>query len=314
MKLSVLKQRTFMLMLTATVLLSGCSHAADDASRKGKAWSVDALEEAMRKLEPLATKLGKPRSGDWLARHKEPGQTFREYLRCDPVIPDKKRRVIVIQPLGTFTAIQRRIVTDTADFMGRYYNMTVRIEKDLPLSVIPAKARRTHPVWGGRQILSTYVLDKVLKPRLPKDAFAYIAFTASDLWPGRGWNFVFGQASLRERVGVWSIHRYGDPSKSDEAYRLALRRAMQTGTHELGHMMSMLHCTAYECNMCGSNNLAESDRRPIVLCPECVAKVCWATRADPFARYKRLLDFCEKHGLKPQAKMYGQRIEALIAK
>ena len=38
-----------------------------------------------------------------------------------------------------------------------------------------------------------------------------LAITAFDLWPGPGWNFVFGQASLTERVGVWSMARNGDP-------------------------------------------------------------------------------------------------------
>ena len=102
----------------------------------------------------------------------------------------------------------------------------VKVSKDLPLSVIPAPARRTHPSWGVKQILSTYVLDSVLRPRLPADAAAYIAFTASDLWPGAGWNFVFGQASLRHRVGVWSIYRNGDPSESKEAFRICLLRLL----------------------------------------------------------------------------------------
>ncbi|HUU43409.1 MAG TPA: archaemetzincin, partial [Planctomycetota bacterium] len=207
----------------------------------------------------------------------------------------------------------RRVVTDAADFIRVYFDMPVRVEKDLPLSLIPRKARRRDPAFGVEQVLTGYVLDELLKPRLPVDAFAYIAFTASDLWPGEGWNFVFGQASLRERVGVWSIHRFGDPSADDAAFRLTLRRTLQTGTHELGHMFSMLHCTRYECNMCGSNSLGESDRRPLTLCPECVAKVCWATSQDPVERYRRLAAFAEKHGLKPQVEQYRRRLDALTA-
>jgi hypothetical protein len=41
-----------------------------------------------------------------------------------------------------------------------------------------------HPDWGNAQILSTYVLDKVLKPGLPDDACVLLALTAADLWPG----------------------------------------------------------------------------------------------------------------------------------
>ena len=278
-----------------------------------KAYSVEKLREMMEKLRPLHKKLGKPRPGDWLYHHKEPGQTFRQYLRSNPVVPRGRRRTIYIQPLGKFTKGQRRVVTLAAEFMGLHFNLPVKIREDLPLSVIPESARRTHPTWGDKQILTTYVLDKVLKPNLPKDAFACIAFTSSDLWPGRGWNFVFGQASLRERVGVWSIYRFGNPDENEKGFRRTLLRTMKTGTHELGHMLTMYHCIAYECNMCGSNSLPESDRRPLALCPECMAKGCWATRTDPIERYKKLVGFCEQHGLKPGAARYREFLKALGA-
>jgi archaemetzincin len=202
-----------------------------------------------------------------------------------------------VQPLGEFTPKQREIIELSAEYVGLYFSRPVKILETLPLATIPGRARRTHPEWGVKQILTTYVLDEVLKPRLPKDAAAYIAFTASDLWPGRGWNFVFGQASLRDRVGVWSITRNGDPAESDESFRLCLRRTLKTATHESGHMFSILHCIAYECNMCGANHRAESDRHPLYLCPECHAKVCWATNAEPVARLRRLAKFCRKNGL-----------------
>ncbi|TWT82228.1 Peptidase family M54 [Planctomycetes bacterium CA13] len=252
------------------------------------------------KLEFLHKKLESPKPGDWLDQHDESGQTFRQYLKARPATPTGRRSVIYVQPLGKFTEKQRQIVELSAEYLAIYMNRTVRILGDLPLSVIPDNARRVHPEWRMPQILTTYVLDDILKPRLPDDAAATIAFTAMDLWPGRGWNFVFGQASLRDRVGVWSIHRNGDPAGDDEAFLLCLRRTLKTATHETGHMFSMLHCTAYQCNMCGSNHRDESDRHPLYLCPECHAKLCFATAVSPIARYRRLAEFCEKHGLKAE--------------
>jgi len=282
-------------------MLLGCSSSEADPR-------VDQLRAAMEKLRPLARKLGKPGPSDWLANHPEPGQTFEEYLASRPVGPTKERRTIYVQPLGDFTPAQRKIITLTADFMGRYFNLPVKVKEDLPLSLIPARARRVHPSWGMKQILSTHVLDEVLAPRLPKDAVAYIAFTTSDLWPGEGWNFVFGQASLTERVGVWSIFRNGDPEKE---LRLCLLRTMKTATHETGHMFSIQHCTLYECNMCGSNHREESDRRPIACCPECVAKLWWITGADPVERYRKLAEFCREQGLKAEQELYEKSIQAL---
>ena len=182
------------------------------------------------------------------------------------------------------------------------------------MDLIPPEARREHPTWHVPQILTTYVLDKVLRPRLPEDACAYLALTASDLWPGEGWNFVFGQASLSDRVGVWSIHRNGDPSEGDPAFRRCLLRTLKTASHETGHMFSIRHCTLYECNMCGSNHREESDRRPLWLCPHCLAKLCHATGADPVKRFEALAEFSKTQGLKPEQAFYEKSLAVLRPK
>lgn len=91
-------------------------------------------------------------------------------------------------------------------------------------------------------------------PDRPDDALAYLALTASDLWPGDGWNFVFGQANLRQRVGVWFIYRNGDPAQGEHAFRLCLRRTLAMATHEAGHVLTMKHCIAFACLMHGSNH------------------------------------------------------------
>ena len=138
-----------------------------------------------------------------------------------------------------------------------------------------------------------------------------IAFTASDIWPGRGWNFVFGQASIRARVGIWSIYRNGDPEQDAKSFALCLKRTIKTAVHETGHIFSMYHCTAYECCMCGSNHREESDRRPVYLCPECTAKICWATQIDPVERYKRLMGWSMTNGFEEERSFFEKSIKAL---
>ena len=275
--------------------------------------SVKELTSAMEKLRPLHQTISPPGPSDWLANHEEPGQTFKEYLASDPVRPTEERNTIYIQPLGEFTETQQKIVTLTAEFIGIYYNLPVKVGEKLPLSLVPEDMRRIGPL-GLEQVRTGYVLDKILRPRLPDNAVAYIAFTASDLWPGPGWNFVFGQASLRYRVGVWSICRFGDPAASDAQFKKTLLRTLKTGTHELGHMFSMYHCTLYECNMCGSNHSEESDRRPVWLCPECVAKACWATGAQPAARYEKLAEFCKANGFAAEQAFYEKSVKELGSK
>jgi archaemetzincin len=274
--------------------------------------TVDELNRIREALAPLHAKLGKPKPGDWLATYQEDGQTFAEYLKCSPVTPNGERRIIYVQPLGDFTPEQRRIITVTSDFMSRFFDRPVKLLDDLSLSAVPESARRLNPYGRQLQLDCSYILGTLLPPRLPADGAACIAFTATDLWPGQDrWNFVFGQAELRDRVGVWSLSRNGNPSGGEEAFRLCLLRTIKTAVHETGHMFTLQHCIAWQCVMNGSNNLEEADRQPLALCPECLAKICWATGAEPVARYRRLAEFCQTAGLDEQRAFYQKSITVL---
>lgn len=270
---------------------------------------LQSIRDYSERLAPLHSKLGEPQPGDWLLSHDEKGQTFAQYLRIDPVRLAADQDVLYVLPLGDFDDRQRQIVDLSAEFLGIYFCCEVKMLDTLTLDdAIPADARRVHPSWGVKQILSTYVLEDVLKPRLPDDGVALIAFTTSDLYPADDWNFVFGQASLRQRVGVWSIFRNGDP---EAEFQTCLRRTLKTATHETGHMFSIRHCIAYECNMCGSNNRQESDRHPIHMCPECIAKVWYATDCDPMDRFRRLKAFYEKHQFADEAAFVQRSVQRL---
>lgn len=271
------------------------------------------LQSMIRTLRPLHARPAKPADGDWRKAHPESGESFQQYLASKPVRPTLDRGKIYVQPIGGFTPAQKHILELTVEFMGLYLCLPIVMQDGMERSTIPAKARRTFPGSKEIQLLTPYILDEVLLPSLPKDAAARIALSADDLWPGKGWNFVFGQASTRDRVGVWSIHRFGNPARGEGAFRLCLLRAAGTAVHETCHMFSMRHCTAFACCMAGSNSLEEGDRLPIWLCPECLAKLCWAVRADPVVRFRNLLGFCERNGLKKEATFYRKCIEQLSA-
>jgi len=293
-------------LVPVLIWLAGClvvGRAADGAEVM--------LPEKFQRLLPLHEPLGKPGPFDWLAHHPEPGQTFGQYVASRPVVPDRRRRTIYVQPLGEFTEAQQRIVELAGRYLRIYFDLPAEVRPAMPLKLIPASARRRHPEWGMEQVLTGYVLEKILWPRLPRDAGAYLAFTPTDLWPGEGWNFVFGQASLRQRVGVWSIYRFGDPDRDDETFRLCLKRTIKTAAHETAHMFSMLHCIQFRCAMNGSNHLAESDRRPLWLCPHCLAKLCWATKADPEKRFRDLAAFCTEQGFDEEAEFFRKSLAAI---
>lgn len=277
---------------------------------------INELRRLARTIRPLHEKLRKPGPDDWLTKHgtEETGQTFDQFLidRREPL--RAKYATMCVQPLGEFNPTQRRLLNQTADFLERFFAFPVKVLEDVPLDGTPPSARRFLESRNAEQILTTYLLDSVLQPRRPDDAVAVLGLTAIDLWPAPGWNYVFGQASMSERVGVWSISRYGDPDESAAAFNLCLRRTLATATHETGHMLGIPHCIAFECCMNGSNHLAESDSRPLEFCPECQPKIWWACHIDPVARYRRLIEFGETNHLDAETRHWRQALKELQAR
>lgn len=294
-----------------SIALIGGVSARPSQAAEPKAPTLIELLSLIETLRPIHTKLGEPAEGDWLDEYDEPRQTFRDYLEEGSTTATKQRRVIYVQPLGEFDKAQRAIITATADFLKRYYQLPVTVESAWPSSRVPASARRRYGASLEEQLSTEYVIEEMLIPALPPDAAGLIALTPIDLWPGDDWNYVFGEASVDDRVGVWSIARYGDPSAGSKAFHRCLLRTIQTASHEVGHLFGMGHCTLYQCNMGGSNSLKESDAGSLPLCPECVAKLCWATKCDPTWRFEQLLDFCGKHGLTEDKKFYEQSLHRL---
>lgn len=230
----------------------------------------------MDQFEPLP----RPGPNDWLANHHEPGQTFDQFVASDPNRPDRERNTIYIQPLGDFSATSSPSLALLQRFASAFFAMPVR-----PLAAIDIRAERITARRNPQLQLLTGDILELLKRRLPADAFCLVGASMIDLYPDPSWNFVFGQASLRERVGVYSFARYADRDS-----HVVLRRSCKVLAHETGHMFGVAHCIFYRCIMNGSNHLAESDGRPMHLCPVDLKKLQWSVGFDVRDRYQKLLD------------------------
>ncbi len=297
----------FVISLAAVSCSDDIDNVSNSASKKESESEV-ALKRSVKSIEPFFKPMGKSEKSDWLAANKEPGQTFDEYVASAPTLPTDLRRVIYVQPLGRFDANQKKVIKTATDYIEAFFGLQV---KSLLTKTIAAKLSANDERFidypKHRQIRSGYILENILQPKLPPDAAALIAFTNEDLFPGTSMFFVFGQASLENRVAVWSLFRLDDGAN----YDTFLKRAMKVAVHETGHMFSMRHCTKWECVMSGTNHLAETDRRPIDACPECMAKICWMTKTDPAERYKRLERFTRQNALPKDADEFRKKAAAV---
>ncbi len=249
-------------------------------------------------FEPLP----RPGPNDWLANHPEPGQTFEEFVAFYPNRPDSHRRTIYFQPLGDFSSVESPSLTILQRLAAAFFSLPIKLLPAVDMMEARITSRR-NPLTSQRQLLTSDILT-LLRKRMPGDAFCVVGITMIDLYPEPFWNFVFGQASLRERVGVYSFARYGASDRT-----LALRRSCKVLAHETSHMFGIQHCVFYRCAMNGSNHLAESDARPLHLCPIDLRKLQWSVGFDVVERYRKLLEVVTAAGFEDEAEWTRKMID-----
>ena len=254
-----------------------------------------------------------PEPGEWLAEQREPGQTFLEFQRASTLRPTAEGRTIVLQPLGVFSAEQRAVLAILQRATNLYFGLPVQLAESKPL---PTRGRRLRQRDG--EPLAQYLTSEILASlsrTAPERAIAYLGVTFQDLYPEPTWNFVFGEAELSARVGVYSLLRFTpefNHEANDEAARQRfVRRAIQLLAHETGHIFGIHHCTAFACVMNGSNSLSESDRAPLEPCHECLHKLAFALGLRPLPRYRELGRFYEEQGLSDEARWVSERAASL---
>ena len=303
---------------TAILLAFSMSFTPPTVSERSDAiGSTKDLPEALRKaLEPGVDfeAIPTPQPGDWLAVHRETGQSFDRFAKSNPNRPNKTRRKIYLQPLGQFPDGQVPLVVTLKEYAGAYFAMDVEVLPRLALSGDKITTR-TNPYTKNRQILTGDVLA-ILRKNLPEDAFCLLAITMEDLYPEPSWNFVFGQALLRGRVGVYSFARY-DPAfygakRGSDYEKILLRRSGKVLVHETAHMFGLLHCIYFRCVVNGSNHLKESDSRPLHLCPVCLRKLQYSIEFDVIDRYRHLFRFYQKVGFDNDAQWIANRLTHIL--
>jgi archaemetzincin len=269
-------------------------------------------------LRPFTERLPPPQPGEWRYDTKEPGQSFAAFALSKWNRPDSVRHTICLQPLDTAALSPSPHIELLKQFVEAYFALPARV-----LPAIELRGRevlsRLHPATSRRQFLTGDILH-LLQSRLPDDAFCCAGVTVHDLYPEPSWNFVFGQASLVHRVGVFSFARY-DPacerrqpfSDTAGAGTLILRRSCKVIGHEIGHMFGLYHCRTYRCIMNGSNHLAESDAKPIHLCPECLRKLQYSVGFSLPDRYRKLAAFYGSAGFSDWQRQARERLAAVVA-
>ena len=205
-----------------------------------------------------------------------------------------------------------------------------RIEILTPIDFDSKMGKRVNPYTNQIQYqvpdLMTR-LKKVQRKRHNTQELFSVGVTTVDIYPGPRWNFVYGEASVDDGIGVYSFARFDPlfPHSSPESLQtpctnderiLILKRAVSTFVHEIIHLFGFEHCIYYLCLMNGTNHEVEMDRQLLYLCPICLRKMHLLFGEEQYnvtKMYRGLFELSKKVGFKEEAKWYENRLRMLNA-
>lgn len=184
--------------------------------------------------------------------------------------------------------------------------------------------KRIHPGTNQVQYFVPSILAQLKSMRRKrhdrKELFT-VGVTMMDIYPDPAWNFVYGQASPDDGLGIYSFARFdpGFPRLSQNActtkeQTLILRRAVSTYVHEVMHLFELEHCIYYLCLMNGANGEEEMDQSLIYLCPICLRKMYLIIGQEHFRvmeMYQGILELSRRVGFDEEVKWYENRLQIL---
>ena len=268
------------------------------------------LSSADNYHNPVST----PSENDWLHNQSENGQTFSQFLSDNSNKKLGNRKTIYINPLQK---MEENFLKNCLLYCKAFfYPMKVEIVNLASLKSLHIESRINE--YTNKIQYHAGEINSKMSKLVPNDAHCVLSILLDDLYPKKEWNFVFGQASYYNRVGVFSFARFNPKFWDEEGptnlENYLLYRSCSTLVHEICHTFGIKHCIFYSCLMNGSNTLEEQAKRPLIECPVCFRKLQYSIGFDPLERYKQLMNVSKSFGgyFENASKWYENRIKSLV--
>eukprot|EP00913_Durusdinium_trenchii_P030394 g28471.t1 len=172
-----------------------------------------------------------------------------------------------------------------------------------------------------RSVLPPLVTEDILPwlaAGLRSDSVVTVAVTLSPLTSSG--KCTVGASDWSKRVGVFSLESVLE-DRAPSSVHLAIveeplssrvmERTTKFLTHQVTHMLGVLHCCYFRCLMNGAAHQEEADGRPPYLCGVCLKKLHLMTGLDPLLRYQHLARFWAWAGSPQIAMWYETRVRVV---
>jgi archaemetzincin len=165
----------------------------DDKARKfalGKFGDATNSKKLFKALEQFFQPIPEPKTGDWLDKHTELGQTFYEFKMSTRPEKTIDNDTIYIVPLEE--NMDPDLIEIIYYFTLAYYH-SMKVKMLPPLDI--RKAKITTRIYKGHYQYNATEVLKFLQKKLPSDGFCIVGIMMTDLYPKEGKNF--GTEALR---------------------------------------------------------------------------------------------------------------------
>lgn len=153
----------------------------------------------------LFQKKKKKRSG-WMARNKETGQSFIQWLRRGPPMPFSRVNNVYILPLYFFEdPVPKELLESLREFVEIFFQLPVKVMKKKKLK--GKLSYKKNETCGTYQMDSDEILE-TMKSMIPTGAFCVAGITMCDLYREDSRNYLFGYARLAGQCAVISVARF----------------------------------------------------------------------------------------------------------
>lgn len=290
-----------------TFSFPGMSNASASAMNRAyqQAYLQRKVYQSTRSLLPIAKYLDSAQDGDWRARFREPEQNYSQYLKESR----QAQGTLIIQPIGNLPTDQKMAIGHVIDAISSFFGMPTECNTPIPYENLPPTCFRVRN--NTRQINAEALMEQVLEKLNKNGVVSVIAVTELDIYPGERWPFesALGWSSFQKGTSVLSTQRIFDNARADRGQNLL--RFSKLTIHELAHTFGVKHCSRFNCVMNGCSDLKESDTKPLILCPDCLAKISIATGHNPQDHLGSMLAMCRAKGFSDEARYYTKALQML---
>lgn len=183
---------------------------------------------------------------------------------------------------GTYGTYYVRPLGEVDPAQARFACQSIRETFKLGCQVLRAHPLPRAALDAARGQYDADALIDALFRGAPADAVGLVGITNGDLFDKRRGRFVFGLASLIDRVAVISLARYrGSWWGHSLDPQLFKARYFKVLVHEVAHTLGLKHCERQTCAMRDDADLQALDASPTAFCSACKAAAAEGAHLGP---------------------------------